>query len=113
MKAKYLLQVGLAFVLIYAGVDATLHPLDWVGFVPTWVRIFHLTRDQFLHIHSIGEIVLGIWLLLNWKLKLAAFLVFLDLFAIIFFSGFNRAVFTTTFRDVGLLFMAITLIFVS
>jgi len=113
MKAKSLLQLGLAFVLIYAGIDALRYPLDWVGFVPTWVRIFHVSRESFLMAHSIGEIVIGLWLLIDKAIRIAALLAFLDLLAIIVFSGFDRAVFTTTFRDVGLLFMALALIFVG
>lgn len=113
MKAKYLLQIGLAFVLIYAGVDAFLHPFDWIGYVPHWVQFFHLSRAQFLHLHSAAEIILGILLLANYKLRIAAFLVFLDLLAIVIFGGFSRAVFLTTFRDIGLLFMAVALVLIS
>jgi uncharacterized membrane protein len=106
---KYLLQLGLAFVLLYAGISSFLHPSDWVGFVPVWVRHFGLTRLSVLHLHGGAEVVLGIWLLANRQVKFAAWLTTLDLAAIILVNGFSPAVFGTTFRDVGLFFASLYL----
>jgi|GEM_PF-1298652 len=110
MKLKYILQIGLALVLIYAGVSALLYPSDWIGFVPAWVQNFGLSVPAFLHLHSIAELILGLWLLSNIKLRIAAFFAFLDLLAIIVFSGFSRAALSITFRDFGLLAIALYLI---
>lgn len=113
MKKIYLLQIGLAFVLLYAGIDSFRYPDDWIGFVPKAVNNYGLTRQSFLQIHAAAEILLGVWLLSNWKIRLVSFLVALDLAAIIIVNGLGRSVFLITFRDVGLLFAALYLSLVA
>lgn len=109
MKKLYLLQLGLAFVLVYAAIDAFAHPADWIGFVPKWVTEYGITRQMALQAHSILEIILGVWLLSSWKVRVAAVLTALDMLLIIFADGFSRAIFLITFRDVGLFFAAVYL----
>jgi len=109
MNKKYILNLGLAFTLLYAGIGALVHPIDWVSFVPAWVNRFGLNEMTALHIHSIGEILLGILLLAKWKIKWVSLLTALDIAAIIIVNGFSHTVLLATFRDVGLLTMAIYL----
>ena len=109
MNKKYLINLGLAFTLIYAGISAFLYPNDWVGFVPQWVEKFGTSQLLALHIHSVVEIILGLWLLSNWKIKWAGIITALDIAAILLVNGFGRGIFLITFRDVGLLLMAIYL----
>ncbi|HEX5429475.1 MAG TPA: DoxX family membrane protein [Patescibacteria group bacterium] len=111
MKTKYLLQVGLAFTLLFAGIDSFVHINDWVGFVPAWVENFGVSRELALHLHGGGEIILGLLLLSNWKTRVFAALTALDFLAIIFLNGFGRGIFLETFRDVGLFFTALYLVF--
>ena len=106
---KYLLNIGLAFVLLYAGINILLHPLDWIGYVPTWVTNFKVTREFMLQSHGIFEIILGLWLLSNWKVKWAGLIAALDIASIVLFTG--TAQLLVTFRDVGLVFMGIYLFF--
>ncbi len=109
MSKKYILQLGLAFVLIYAGISAFIYPNDWIGYVPGWVEKFGTSQILALHLHSLVEILLGIWLISNWKVKLAGLITALDILAILIMGGFGRSVFLVTFRDVGLASMAIYL----
>ena len=109
MKIKYLLQFGLAATFLYAGIDALRFPFDWVGFVPQWVTVFHVTTDTFLRIHSVFEILAAVWLLTGIKVRWVGFLLAADLLVIVVANGFSRAVFTTTFRDIGLFFTALYL----
>lgn len=106
---KYLLNIGLAFTLLYAGIMAFVNPSDWVGFVPQWVTSFGISRDLALHSHSVVEILLGVWLLSNWQVKWAGLVSALDILAILLATGFSNGILLITFRDVGLLFMAIYL----
>lgn len=106
---KYLLNIGLAFTLLYAGIAAFVNPSDWVGFVPQWVGNFGLSRELALHTHSVVEILLGVWLLSNWKVRWAGLISALDILAILLATGFSGGILLITFRDVGLLFMAIYL----
>ena len=109
-RLKYLLQIGLAITLLYAGIAALITPNDWIGFVPGWIKNFGLSAPIFLQLHSIAEIALGAWLLTNWHLRIVVLLVFIDLAAIILTQGFGRAALSITFRDFGLLFIAFYLI---
>ena len=109
MKKQYILRLGLAFTLFYAAMDSLLHPQDWIGFVPSWIQGFGLTRGQFLTLHSVGQIILAVWLFIPWQRRLGASLIALDILAIILINGFSRSVFPVTFRDVGLLAIAVYL----
>src|SRR5262245_42724523 len=106
---KYLLNIGLAFVLLYAGISILIWPNDWIGYVPQWVENFGVSRNFMLMSHGIFESVLGLWILSNKKVKWAALLAALDIASIIIFAGLNYQMLLTTFRDVGLIFMAIYL----
>ena len=106
---KYLLQLGLGLTILYAGVDAFLHPADWLGFMPSWITIFKLTPALALQIHSIFEIALGLGLLVNYKTRYVAMLSALDIALIVFVNGFSRGALLITFRDIGLFFMALYL----
>ena len=106
---KYLLNIGLAFPLLYAGIDQILHPLDWVGFLPKWMPTFGLTDVQSLLPHSILCLILGVALLINYKVRWVAAATALFYASITFANGVGRDFFLITFRDVGLLFMAIYL----
>ena len=109
MKLKYLLQLGLAFTLIFAGVDSLRNTADWVGFVPVWIEHFRISRELLLHVHAVTEIILGLWLISGWQLRLAAAITALDILGIILANGLSRTIFLITFRDVGLFFMALYL----
>lgn len=106
---KYLLNVGLAFTLLYAGIDQLLHPFDWIGFLPKWMPAFGQTPTQALLPHSILCLVLAVALLINYKVRWVAALSALFFAGITFANGIGREFFLITFRDVGLLFMAIYL----
>lgn len=106
---KYILQIGLAFTLLYAGISSFLHPYDWVGFVPTWVEKFGTSQLLALHMHGVVEIILGLLLLTGWQRKWISLLVALDILAILLVNGFAGNMFLITFRDVGLFAMALYL----
>jgi uncharacterized membrane protein YphA (DoxX/SURF4 family) len=109
MKKQYILKLGLAFTLLYAGIDSLVHMQDWIGFVPTWVSNFGISRALALHGHSFAEIILAILLLIGWKKRLVASIIALDILIIILVNGFDRSVFPVTFRDIGLLSIAVYL----
>ena len=109
MNKKYLLNFGLAFVFLFAGISSFLRPYDWVGFVPMWVVKFGVSQMAALHIHAVVEILLGLLLLGNIKTKWVGLIAALDLAAIIVVNGFGAGILLITFRDVGLVFMALYL----
>lgn len=104
-----LLRIGIASVFLYAAVSATLNPLNWVGYLPQYLRnIF--PGDLLLKSFSFYELVLGVWLLTGWKSFYSAVLSSLTLFGIIVT---NLGAFDITFRDVAILFSSISLALVS
>ena len=109
MNKKYLLQLGLAFVLIYSGVDALINPNDWLKFIPSWVAYLGLSKILVLHIYSAFQIILGLALLFKYKVKTMAIIAATHFVAIIAATGFGRDIFMETFRNIGLFFMALYL----
>ena len=108
LNKKYLLNLGLAFVLIYAGVDQILHPLDWVGFIPSW-SLFGQPAATVLLGHSILALALALAFLLNYKIRWVAAVGALFFLSITVANGFGRGVFLITFRDVSLVTTALYL----
>lgn len=101
------LRIGLAFVFIYAAVSSFAHPLDWIGYLPSFLR--HNAHDtQLLKLFSTFEIILAVWLLIGRYTKYAA-LFSAAMLAGIVFSTYNQLI--ISFRDVGLFFAAIALYF--
>lgn len=107
--AVILLRFGLAFTLIYAGISAFINPDAWVGFIPTFLKDF-LVDEILLTAHSVGNIILGLWLLLGWKVYYSAFI---SAIAIASILVFNLGAMDIVFRDVGLLLAAVALVFLS
>lgn len=102
-----LLRVGLSFVFIYAGVSSLRHPLVWEGFLPTFLTN-HLLPSMLIKIFAVYELLLGVWLISGTYLKYSALLCTLTLAGIIIS---NPGQLFTTFRDVGLAFMSLSLFF--
>lgn len=114
MKAKnskrpnyvlWLLRAGLAFVFVYAAVSSLQHPLEWVGYLPGWLTK-HLTATSLLKFLSVYELLLAALLISGRYARYAAGLCALTLAGIVFV---NPSQLIITFRDVGLVCMALAL----
>jgi uncharacterized membrane protein YphA (DoxX/SURF4 family) len=111
MKSAILcLRLGLAFVLIYASINAFISPKDWSWFIPDWVIKIVPDTTALLDIHGAFELIVGLWLLSGKKIYIAAILVSLDMLMI---TLANISVLLTVFRDIGLFFAALALVFLS
>lgn len=104
-----LLRVGLAFVFLYAAVSSFLEPLNWIGFFPEFLRSF-IPQSILLSGFSLFEAGMGIWLLSGKKVFSAAFVSVIAFLGIVLF---NLGSLDILFRDVGLLFAALALVFLS
>ena len=103
--ASFFLRVGLAIAFIYAGIAAFLNPEAWIGFIPGFARSV-IPASILLHIHSVFNVLLGIWLISNKKIFYASILACLAMVAIIVF---NYSALDIVFRDIEILFAAIAL----
>ncbi|OGZ57483.1 MAG: hypothetical protein A3F94_00615 [Candidatus Spechtbacteria bacterium RIFCSPLOWO2_12_FULL_38_22] len=110
-SSKKLLQLGLAFVFIYAGVSMLVHPQDWIGFVPPWLEFGFITRELFLYANGLLEILLASAFLLGRWQKQIGWFAFLHLLLIVFVNG--ESGFLITFRDVGLSFSALAYAYIK
>ena len=108
--AKWALQVGVAFVLAYAGLESFLHPAEWVGYLPHFMASMS-AAPTLIKLVGVYELALAAGLLALGKyLRYAAALAVLTLAGI---TVFNLPQFFITFRDVGLVFMALALFFTA
>src|SRR3989338_9632270 len=108
---KRFLQLGLAFVFLYAGISMLQNPQNWIGFVPPWLEFGFITRELFLYANGFLEILLGLAFLLGRWQKQIGWFAFLHLLLIVFVNG--EAGFLITFRDVGLSFSALAYAYIK
>ena len=106
---SFLLRSGLAIVFFYAGISSFLNPTNWIGFVPNFLGAI-ISKEIFLMIFSIFEILLGIGLLFDYKTFTLSILSSITLFLILFGNIMNLEI---LFRDVAILFMALALVALS
>ncbi|HSX15001.1 MAG TPA: DoxX family membrane protein [Candidatus Saccharimonadales bacterium] len=100
--AKLLLRIGLASVFLYAAASATIHPNNWIGYLPSLLDSFG-SREVWLKVFSLLQVGLGLWLLSGWRTKDAAWATMLMTAGIILA---NLHVFDVTFRDITIFFAA-------
>lgn len=106
---SFLLRSGLAIAFFYAGISSFLNPTNWIGFVPNFVSLI-ISKEIFLIIFSIYQILLGIGLLSEYKTFALSILSSITLFLILFVNIGNLEI---LFRDIAILFMALTLVTLS
>lgn len=106
---QLLLRIGLAIVFLYASISSIKNPLTWIGYLPTFLRNGSTaSATTILHIFSVYEIVLALWLLSGKYVRYAALLCAATLVGIVFS---NSSLFAITFRDIALAFAALALFF--
>ena len=106
---SFFLRAGLAVVFLYAGIASLISPENWVGFIPQFIQN-NFPSSILLILFSVYEISIGLWLLSNKKIFYASILSSATMLLIIIF---NFSVFDVVFRDIAILFMAISLVILS
>ena len=108
-NAKRLLRISLAFPLLYASIGSLTSPKDWLWYIPDWLAKI-APAEQMLLGHGVFELLLGVWLLSGKKTQYAAIVAGLDLTSN---TLLNITTFNIVFRDVGLIFASIALVFLE
>lgn len=104
---SWLLRIGLAFVFLYAATASLQHPLVWAVYLPAFLTKA-IAATTLIKILAVYELALVVWLLSGKLLRYCALLCALTLAGIVLT---NPSQLITTFRDVGLVFMALALFF--
>ena len=103
--AEIFLRGGLAFVFLYAAIGSLLFPVNWIGYLPGFIQY-----DGILILFSVYEILLGIWLLVGYKVYIPGIISSITLIGILIT---NFGVFDIVFRNVAALGGAIALAFLA
>ncbi len=110
VTARNVLLCGLAFIFLSFGVDKFVHPLLWIGWIPTWMDgLWGMTSSQWLQIIGASEALIGAALLFPVRLvrQIATIVAALHLVTILTQVGWNDI----AVRDIGLLAMTVALWF--
>lgn len=102
---QLLLRIGLAVIFLYAAISSFTNPNDWVGYLPTFATKM-IDSHTLLHVFSVYEMLLAIFLLAGVLVRYVAILCALTLLGIVVF---NSSLFAITFRDIALAFAALAL----
>ena len=106
-RTQLLLRAGLGLMFIYAAVSSFTNPNEWIGYLPQIARD-HVDGAALLHVFSVWELVLAIWLASGRAVKWAALCVAATLAGVVVS---NFGLFAITFRDMALLLCALALYF--
>ncbi len=106
---SWLLKIGLAAVFLYAAIASLQNPSEWAGFLPAFLTKV-VVSATLIHFFAVYELVLAAWILTGKLLKYSSLLCALTLVGIVVT---NPSQLITTFRDVGLAFMALALFFTA
>lgn len=105
--AHWVLRIGAAFAFFYPPVAAVFDPVSWLGYFPHFIRV--LPIDSFFLLHGFGtlEIVLALWVLSGWRIRIPALLMTAMLLAIV---AFNLAQMDIVFRDLSIAALTLALV---
>jgi len=107
LLSQVFLRLGLAFVFGYAGVSSLKNPNEWIGYLPHFLAASSHV-GVLIKVFAVSELVLAAWLLSGKFVRFAAMFAAAMLAGIVFANPANMII---TFRDVGLICMALALVF--
>lgn len=102
----HILRVGVAITFLWIGILIFIDPATWGGFLQPWAAgLLLVPLKQAMISAAILDIALGLLMLINFRLWLAALLGSIHLVIVLTVSGINAI----TVRDIGLLFATLAL----
>ncbi|MDO8425131.1 MAG: DoxX family membrane protein [bacterium] len=82
--AALLLRLGLGAVLLIFGYGKIADTVSWLGFVPPWmIGLLPMDPVQFLRVVGVAEVLLGVLLVVGWRVRIVAAVVALHLLTIL------------------------------
>lgn len=97
--SKSVLRYGMVAVILWFSTQQFLHTQDWTAYVPdSAVAMTHVSAINLVYFNAVFELVFGVLLLIGWQTRIAALLLSLHLFDIMYVVGYGE----TGVRDFGL-----------
>ncbi|KKS77693.1 MAG: hypothetical protein UV74_C0013G0121 [Candidatus Woesebacteria bacterium GW2011_GWB1_43_14] len=99
-SSLHILRVGLAITFLWVGLLILKDPVGWGGYInDSFLTYFPVDIKMMMQTTAIFDLVVGLWLLLDYKLWVPASLAVIHLASVLLVSGINAI----TVRDIGLL----------
>lgn len=102
-----ILRIGLGVTFTLTGILILKDDDTWAHMVPGWFSKYVPSVRSFMIGTALFDLAVGAWLLSGYVVGLAALVAAIHLFAVLLTT--SRHAFHETYRDIGLLFMAIAL----
>lgn len=116
IQPQWPLRLGLGLMYFYSGSQLLSQPSLWRSFLPVWYAEFVagiMPIETYLRLQGVTEIVMGLlfftWFSGKWGVRIASSFLALEMAFVLIFTGVNLI----TFRDIGLLAAAFTLLIMS
>lgn len=91
----------MAAVILWFSLQQLMHNHQWIAYIPDYiVAVSHISARMLVLFNALFELVFGIMLLFGWQTRIAALLLALHLFDIMFVVGYGEI----GVRDFGLAF---------
>ncbi|MBI3572277.1 DoxX family membrane protein [Candidatus Kaiserbacteria bacterium] len=104
--AHLALRLGVAFAFFYPPIAALSDPTSWAAYFPSFVHMLPINATILLHAFGIVEVIIALWILSGWRIRIPAVIATLVLLAIVVF---NANQFAVLFRDLSIAAMALAL----
>lgn len=104
-RAHLILRIGLAFAF-YPAIAELSDPQSWFGYFPRFIRDLPLDPTLLLNGFGVIEVIIALWILSGYKIRIPALFAAALLIAIV---GFNGGAFDVVFRDLSIASIALAL----
>lgn len=110
-RASYhVLRVGMAVTFLWIGLLILKDPVGWSGYISAWVLDYlPVSPEQMMVGTGVFDLVIGGWLLIDYKIWMPSGLAFFHLVLVLIVSGIDAI----TVRDLGLIAGTFALFFDS
>ncbi len=109
-KPELLLRIAVAFAFLYPAIDSVIEPNAWLGYFPPFLlaaTASMVSGITLLHVWSLVEIVIALWILSGKYIFIPALLATISLLLIV---GLNIPLMQIVFRDLALALVSFTLV---
>lgn len=103
----HILRLGLGITFVLTGILILKDDDKWAHMVPDWFSRYVSSVRSFMIATALFDLAVGGWLISGYLTSLAAVVAAIHLLGVLIATG--RHTFHETYRDIGLLFMAVAL----